>query len=583
MSVPERPSARELLRRLVTVRSDPGRNREALVIVAPIAASLVVMSLIHGPEHGAAGMMGAMAALAGSNNAPRTRARMLAGTGAATIVSQFLGLLTVPVPWLFPLVMAAWTLLVVWVWHALELGPPGPLNTLFAAAFGAFMGTHGWRMTTVLTLTLPAFLIAAAGSMLIILVSPYRPVRTAVASAEEAVEEYCQPPEDATAHDLARLRSQAHAAVHHAWWVFNDGHTSGASNPRATSELADLRARLLNAHMALEIQLRKEAFPSANLSLPDALERTPLGRPRASYLLRTAAERGSRPIMVALRAATGVFVAALLMLFLPFGHPYWAVLSVLIVLHMDANRTDMTIKAIHRVLGTALGLVIYLLVSMAGPTGWVQVALIILSLWAMQCLVRRHYGLACIFITCFALFMTPLTQPGEMWMLASDRIRETIVGLSVGIATIYVVGRRAPVLLVRSQYRRTLRSMMPVLRSLATGTTETPDALLRRNELVHELVRGSGVLSATRPDAPQALQEWSAVDRRVTETGYDLLAVCWHATGRKVPWAPHVLTEITLFITSLPPISSQNLDALEVARQIERIRVEMVTSLPGSP
>ncbi|WCC80811.1 FUSC family protein [Cutibacterium equinum] len=582
MSPTDKPSSlRQLLRKLITIRPDPGRNKQAVILTIPMAVSLVTMGLLTDPTHAAMGMMGAMSALAGNSNAPLSRARILLGVGMATIFAQCLGLLSMRVEWLMPFLLAAWTLVVIWTWHALQLGPPGPLNILFAGAFGAYMASQGWTIGTILTSTGPSFLIAAGVSMIISFISPHRPVRLAVEKAETAVNRYCEPDEEVEAHEVARLRSAAHAAIHQAWWAYHDGHATRVDSPSEKSELSDLRARLVTAHMRLEHQLRLEAFPSADLSLPDHLEWTPLGRPKTSYLLRTALERGSRPTMLGLRAATGVFFSALLMILLPFGHPYWAILSVLILMHMDATRSDMTIRAIHRVLGTIVGLGLYLAVAAFRPSGWVQLGLIIVFLWTMQALITRNYGLSCIFITCFALLMTPLTHPGEMYQLAQDRIIETVVGLAVGIITIHVVGRRAPVLLVRSQYRRTLRSTMPVLRSLEEGHTSSPQAQVERNQMVHELIRGSALLSATRPDAPQALQDWSRVDRTVTETGYDLLSVCWHTIDEPVPWARRILADIAIFITGLPPISSQNLDAHTVADQVERIRRDMVTSLPG--
>lgn len=91
--------------------------------------------------------------------------------------------------------------------------------------------------------------------------------------------------------------------------------------------------------------------------------------------------------------------------------------------------------------------------------------------------------------------------------------------------------------------------MMPVLRSLSQGRTKAPQAQIERNQMVHELIQGSALLSATRPDAPQALQDWSKVDRTVTETGYDLLSVCWHTGNGQVPWARRLLADIAIFIT----------------------------------
>jgi hypothetical protein len=42
----------------------------------------------------------------------------------------------------------SWSLIVIWVWHALQLGPPGPLNILFAAAFGTYKALRKDRRST---------------------------------------------------------------------------------------------------------------------------------------------------------------------------------------------------------------------------------------------------------------------------------------------------------------------------------------------------------------------------------------------------------------------------------------------------
>mgnify|MGYP001761154535 FL=1 len=204
MSKPNQPSKpRQLIRKLITIHSAPGRSRQAVIFVIPIAVSLVTMGLIVSPTHAAMGMIGAMGALAGNNNAPLSRARILFGVGTATIFSQCLGLMSVQIEWLLPIILASWSLIVIWVWHALQLGPPGPLNILFAAAFGTYMASRGWTVSTVFTSTVPSFLIAAIVSMIIILASPHRPVRAAVKKAENAVNAYCEPDDDADSHEVA--------------------------------------------------------------------------------------------------------------------------------------------------------------------------------------------------------------------------------------------------------------------------------------------------------------------------------------------------------------------------------------------
>lgn len=84
MSKPNQPSKpRQLIRKLITIHSAPGRSRQAVISVIPIAVSLVTMGLIVSPTHAAMGMIGAMGALAGNNNAPLSRARILFGVGTA--------------------------------------------------------------------------------------------------------------------------------------------------------------------------------------------------------------------------------------------------------------------------------------------------------------------------------------------------------------------------------------------------------------------------------------------------------------------------------------------------------------------
>ena len=114
MSKPNQPSKpRQLIRKLITIHSAPGRSRQAVIFVIPIAVSLVTMGLIVSPTHAAMGMIGAMGALAGNNNAPLSRARILFGVGTATIFSQCLGLMSVQIEWLLPIILASWSLIVI--------------------------------------------------------------------------------------------------------------------------------------------------------------------------------------------------------------------------------------------------------------------------------------------------------------------------------------------------------------------------------------------------------------------------------------------------------------------------------------
>ena len=573
--------------KLITFHPAPGANVNALIDVIPVIAALVLVSAIHGPRHGLIGMLGAMGGLSGKQSPPRTRLRILLGVGVVLMISQTIGISLSSFPVLLPAALGIWSFVMIFVWNALHLGPPGPLNVLFAAALASYYAAEGMTYADIMPATAASFLLAAATSMIVILVNPVRPARRAVSKAMEAVDLYANPEQDATPADLARLRSEAHNSVHAAWWILNDG--VWPQDPRALGRpwmyrlwkrmsmaWEGLRADLLSAHITLTTTLHAQSFPSAEASDMRANVRyTPMGRPPWRYLLRTSLERGSRPLMVALRAATGVLVAAVAMEIVPFGRPYWAVLSVLIIVQMDFTRADMTVRAVLRVIGTSIGLLGYLAIMLVQPTPWMRIGIVAVALWTMNALIPRQYGIASIFITIFALMMLPISGEQQALTVAVARIEETVVGLVTAIGVIHVVGKRAPVLLVRSQYRRTLRSLMPVLRDLESGMSTTVTGMEHRNEMVHELIQASAVLSATRPDSPEILKNWSLVDRAVTEFGYDVLAHCWHLGDRPVRWARRISSEITLLLASLPPVNDQRVDPARVKSMVEEIHHQL--------
>ena len=583
--------------------------------MAAIAVGLVGTSLLLGPTHGSLGLMGAMAANAGRDSSMRRRVRTLLVVGATTLGCQTLGLLIAPYPWLVPPVMTVLTLIVVWAWHALVTGPPGPINTVFAGAFGTYMGTHGWTVTTLVPITALAWLLASLTSVAILAADPHGLDREAVDAADGAVATYRDLPDDTPASHRAAARTRAWVAVDEAWYALRTDRTPGTVPLTASGR--DLEERLRGIHLNLVASLHAESFPTDHLDIAEHFDLVPLGRPDVGYLLRTGAQRGSRARLVAGRAAVAVLLAASTMFVSPVGHPYWAILSALIVLHMGASRMGLTIRALHRVVGTGVGVGVYLLIVLAQPGQWARIGIVIVSILALEALVRRNYAVAVVFVTVFALMMTPITSPGEITALMRDRFVETVIGAGAAVLVTWLVGRRAPVLLVRRQYRLTLASMMLVLQDLAAGrddgvgpdrtarTAQTargghdgaatphhqarpgaprhlgPDELAvraRRRNLVFELGRAGAILAAQRPDDPAALAPWEDLQREVSLLGFDVVAAAWRDPGAGAAAARDAHRGLAALVAALPPISSVNIDPRAVSRQVASLHADYLAA-----
>lgn len=599
MTDPQPSHLHRLGRSLVTLHPAPGRARRAVRWVAAIAVGLIATSLILGPAHGALGLLGAQASGAGRDEPLRRRLRIGLAVGSATLASQAVGLLISPYPWLVPPVMTVMSAVIIWTWHALQVGPPGPINTVFAGAFGTFMGTLGWTVGTLLPITGLAWLLATLASVLLLQLDPHAPERESVEGAEAAVAAYRETPtpdeDDSHARrELSVLRSRAWIAVDGAWHVLRTGRTPGTV-PASPSGRA-LEKRLRAAHLALVTRLQEQSFPADRLSIAEYFDLVPMGMPSARYLLGTAAHRGSRAFLVAMRAAVAVLLASSLAYLSPWGHPYWAILSAIIVLHMGASRVDLTIRAAHRVIGTGVGVLVYLGIVSLQPGAWLRLAIVVLAIYGLEALVVRNYAIAVVFVTVFALMLTPTSSEAAILVLMRDRLIETIIGAGSAALVTWLVGRKAPVLLVRQQYRLTLRTLTAVLADLAAGrrdvTAEGPARELvrmgiqdqvrtHRRFLVFELGRSGALLAGQRPDAPAELGPWTQVQRAVDSLGFDAVAATWREPGQGSAAAQVAVDELRELLHALPPISSRNIDPAALAGEISSIHTRFLEAAPG--
>ena len=153
--------------------------------------------------------------------------------------------------------------------------------------------------------------------------------------------------------------------------------------------------------------------------------------PRAPKL-RPAAFRDPQVWLVILQNVVGVLLAGGLALLGGIGHPYWAVVSVVAVLPPPRAAHSIS-RAVHRVVGTALGVVVTGLVLLPGPSVAWLVVVIAVSQFGAEILVGRHYGAALLFITPLALSVVHLGSPVPVPALLVDRVVETALGGGIAI------------------------------------------------------------------------------------------------------------------------------------------------------
>ena len=143
----------------------------------------------------------------------------------------------------------------------------------------------------------------------------------------------------------------------------------------------------------------------------------------------------------ALLAGLGVLLAGSVANGLSIGRPYWAMVSAVVPLAAQALSAQV-IRGVHRLVGTAVGLVAAWLLLALDLRGTAAILAVGVLQALAELVVGRNYALALLFITPLALMMGNVVHPVPTGPLLTDRAVETVIGVAVGVAIGWVVRPR---------------------------------------------------------------------------------------------------------------------------------------------
>lgn len=182
----------------------------------------------------------------------------------------------------------------------------------------------------------------------------------------------------------------------------------GRAGLGVTDVVAPLAAGAVVAFIAAVLGADKTGNASPDTSATADTSASP-DTPATQSWARSFRERLTWPHPEAVMFAR-VVVAATLAFAIPVmaggTHPFWAVLVAVLVLSYPGGRRIQVMRAIHRILGTALGFLAYWGWTLIHPPDVVTFAAMGILLWITMGLAAGNYGLACIAITLLALMMT---------------------------------------------------------------------------------------------------------------------------------------------------------------------------------
>ncbi|MER5755842.1 FUSC family protein [Streptomyces sp. NPDC002088] len=549
----------------------PGQWRTALRTSLVMAVSILVITAIAGLDVGPMALFGSLIALWNTGQPLRSRIRTFSAVACVLPGSMALGVLISPLPWLMAPALATVTLVAVALYYAfmMEQGP-GPLNTFFACALGAYLGSHTDKAWDIVLVTLCSALLTGLLSFTDLAVRPRHPERSTVAAARSAVDAYTRLPahsDGPSDEPLLTARDHATRAVHRAWGVLHaaQAHNAASAGHRA---LAD---ELLHTESRLAHRLVADHFPGIVAGYAETRD-SHVGRPVPRRLLRHALDRHSPARLTAGRNALSAGAAVLIAQLVGIGHPYWAVLSSAVVLHSGAARDFTLRRALHRVLGTLLGVVVVAGVWCLGPTRSEQVVILLIGVYGMNLLLSRQYTLAVIAVTAMATMANTASSPGSaVGDLFADRIVETLLGCSLALVVLWTTGRRGPRTAQVRQYHRTVDAIARLLACSDQGDLASSEARHARRDVAYERERHNEMLIRALADDP-ALAAWLPADRALGHLAHDALAAVWHpdaATALSAGAARDVLLRTR---RTPEPRATDPVDAAHVVAAVKKTR-----------
>lgn len=270
--------------------------------------------------------------------------------------------------------------------------------------------------------------------------------------------------------------------------------------------------------------------------------------------------------------AAAVLLTCVISYGLRAGHPSWAVLTTALVMSVTRDRLALTRRALHRVSGTVIGIGVFAVIHSVHPRGLLLIVIALALVYCIQMLAVRNYALAVIFVTPMALLISTAAAPyrpiGE---IAGQRVFETIIGAGASVVVIWLAGRRAPIALVRRQFRRSLRSLEQLLLLIADGEQSTARGYAARRDLSYEQLQCSRILQLAQTDLPQDLSEWDLLETSLNEASYVVLAACWTTDPPHAIDARQMAGVLARMITALPPVGTTMVDARVIAGGLERM------------
>ncbi|MGW0038326.1 FUSC family protein [Gordonia sp. NPDC003376] len=224
----------------------------------------------------------------------------------------------------------------------------------------------------------------------------------------------------------------------------------------------------------------------------------------------------ARTRTLALRLGFACVIAGGAAIAVGLPRPDWAVITAAMILHQGPDRLLGSWRGVHRLVGTAAGVVVLAVLAVPLQIPAVLILAVAVLMAVTEVFLVVNYSIAMIVITPLAMILGELAPPESLGPTLFARILETVVGVMVAVAVLWLVLPRA--------HRAILADAQARVTASITDASTDPGSPHHRRRLDHALRAGTAaVRHAAHCEPGWTRQRWPA-HHRLHAAGRELLA-----------------------------------------------------------
>lgn len=306
----------------------------------------------------------------------------------------------------------------------------------------------------------------------------------------------------------------------------------------------------------------------------------------------------------AIRVSIATLLGFIVSLFLPVGHSYWILLTIIVILKPAYSLTKK--RNYERLIGTIVGVIAGLLILYFIEDSEILFVIMLFLMIGTYSLIRTNYMFSVIFMTPYILVMFHLLNTAAFSALIQDRVVDTVIGSGIAFFANLILLPAWEHEKINLYMQEAIKSNRQYFTIVARAFTGKPDTLLNyKLSRKHAYVALSNIADALNRmlSEPKRKQKNSNLLQQLVVLNYMLTSHIAALSAYVMPWAEkyasadfeppiahaeNLLDEAAQIVAQAPPTATtaQPLENNELNQRLQHLlearRVELAAGIASS-